>query len=809
MSELFADVAVDLPLDGVFTYRVPCELHNEVELGRRVLVPFRNRMVTGYVVEVLNSTDVRDTREIKDVLDERPLFDKRMLDFFRWLSSYYFAPMGEVLSLTHPSELNVRTHRYLYLTEKGLARINDPSYRDDHLLGLLRSIGEDGISVSALLRGHPRSPVYHRIGRLKREGLVREEVRLRGGRMIKTVTSLSMVEGIDGEYIEKVLRKKPLQLRICRYLLERGESTLAGLRAQFGGGVSGAVRGLEKEGIVRARTKEVRRNPLEDLQPRSMEHEPSEEQRVAVENISRAIRDGGFSAFLLYGVTGSGKTLVYMNAIDEVIRMGRRALYLIPEIALTPWPASYLSWRFGKRVSIFHSGLSDGERYDEWRRIVSGEVDVVVGTRSSLFLPVRDLGLIIVDEEHDPSYKQEEGIRYNARDSALMLAKHLSITVVLGSATPSVETFYRAKKGILTPLFLRRRPKGAVLPEVEIVDMRKEREDVLSGRLRALLSDTLKGKKQSILFINRRGFSGFLICRDCGHTFGCLNCSVTLTFHKGQKRLRCHYCDLSMDVPDRCPECGGTRLLDPGAGTEKVEEEVKKSFPGVRIERMDRDTVRRKDSVKRIISAVEQKRVDVLVGTQMVSKGHHFPDITLVGIVSGDTSLSIPDFRSAERTFQLISQASGRAGRDVHPGRVIIQTLNPDHYCFRNAISHDYEGFFREEINHRRELLYPPFSRMCKLRVEGNREERVVRCIHELRRTADGIAKTRGYDVAILGPAPAVIWKLKGRFRWQMLLKGRTTSAVHALVRELKDDFKRKKTPGITLTIDMDPVTTV
>jgi len=549
------------------------------------------------------------------------------------------------------------------------------------------------------------------------------------------------------------------------------------------------------------------RDPLAGLAPRQARHEPNSEQKAAIDAITVAFKQGGYAPFLLYGVTGSGKTLVYLNALEEAVKAGKKALFLTPEIALTPWPAAYLAGRFPGRVAVAHSGLKPGERLDEWERVLSGSVDIVVGARSALFTPLDNVGMIIVDEEHETSYKQDDGVRYNARDAALMLGKMLGITVVLGSATPSVETFYNAKIGMLTPLYLRRRVEERPMPAVEILDMKTESREIISGQLKGLIGDTIGKGRQSLLLLNRRGFSNFIICRDCGNTFQCRNCSVTMTMHKGVGLLRCHYCDVSMPMPTVCPRCKGMRLVQPGLGTERLEEEVKALWPDVSVGRMDRDTTRVRGSAQAIMDAVEGNRIDCLVGTQMVSKGHHFPGITLVGVISGDTSLNMPDFRAAERTFQLITQAAGRAGRGADPGRVIIQTLNPKHYCFTCASKNDYEGFFDEELKGREDAVYPPFSRLCSLRVEGIKEAAVVAAADELRSVA-GRLLAKGAGLNVLGPAPAPLARLKGRYRHQMLIKaaGRTNlKAMLTLVGGIKDAFYARRYPGLSLIIDMDP----
>ncbi len=795
MKELFADIAVELPLDKTFCYSVPEGLKTRAAAGMRVLVGFGKRTVTGYIVGLsdVKPPGVRDVKPIIDVLDTAPVFDAKRLKFFRWLSEYYFSPIGEALSLISPGSASVSSRRRLFLAPGA-------SFPDKKGLDLeILKAAEKGVFISTIVKRLRGKPVYSTVERLKDEGLIEEETLLSGGKQ-KTVEVFSVEDPADRD---PELKRSPVQAKVYKFLLENDDASMEEIRKGLGN-VADAVRKLREKGLVRSSEKEALRSPLGSIEPKEMAHAPNPEQAAAIDTIVSSIKKGGFSPFLLYGVTGSGKTLVYVRILDEAVKSGKKAIILAPEIALTPWPAAYLKWKFPGRVALWHSGLSEGERYDEWARVLRGDVDIVVGARSALFAPLKDLGLIIVDEEHETSYKQEDGVRYNARDSALMLGQTLGITVVLGSATPSVETFHNSKTGRITPLSLTKRVEDRKLPHIEVLDMKGDKA-VISGRLTEALSDALGSGEQALLFLNRRGFSS-IICRDCGHQFACLNCSVSLTMHRGEGVLKCHYCDLSMEIPAACPECEGYNLVAPGTGTEKVEEEVRRLFPKARIGRMDRDTTRRKGAAKKIIDAVEEREVDILIGTQMVSKGHHFPGISLVGVISGDTSLNIPDFRSSERTFQLITQAAGRGGRGDTEGNVVIQTLNPTHYSFHAALTHDYEGFFREEIDLRKEAGYPPFLRLCNMKLEGLKEAEVVKASEGLKKTALRLLKDR-QDIAVLGPAPALLARVKNRFRFQMLIKGRDTKSLHAFVKALRDRFVEMNKNRVTLTIDMDPAT--
>ena len=794
----FAEIAVALPVEAAFTYGVPEELRLDARLGKRVLVPFGNRTVTGYILGLSSAPppDVAKIKPIIDILDSVPIFDEKRLKFLKWVSSYYFAPLGEVLSLMHPGSANIKSTRVLKAaaTEQS---IENPFARE------IFEAAKKGVTLSSLTRRFKNKPIYSTVESLKKKGLLIEEEGLKGGGSVKTARFVTAVPVSPAP----VFKNSKMQEKVYNYLLANGETTLSCLSEELGE-ARDAVSRLAEKGLAIVDERQVMRDPISDITARDSDHTPNEEQATAIAEIKTALSNGGFSPFLLYGVTGSGKTLVYLRILEEVVRLGKKAIILAPEIALTPWPAAYLKTLFPGRVALSHSGLSDGERMDEWNRVLKGEVDIVVGARSALFSPVKELGLIIVDEEHETSYKQEDGVRYNARDAALVLGKELGITVVLGSATPSVETFQNAKTGKLRSLNILNRVDNRSLPEVEVLDMKGHKE-VISQRLMDLIQETLDSKKQAVLFLNRRGFSSCLICRDCGHTFTCLNCSVTLTLHKGKRSLICHYCDFTMPAPDECPSCKGIDLITPGSGTERVEEEVRRLFPEARVGRLDRDTASAKGAAKRTIDNMEDGSIDILIGTQMVSKGHHFPNVTLVGVISGDTSLNIPDFRSSERTFQLITQAAGRSGRGVDAGKVVIQTLNPGHYCLGAALAHDYDSFFAQEIEAREELSYPPFTRLCVARVDGTNEAQVIDSINSLKSACDRLQTSRKIDIQTLGPAPALVSKVRGRHRWQILLKAKDLKELHSLATGLKAMFERQKDTGVTLTLDMDPLTTV
>jgi primosomal protein N' (replication factor Y) len=579
---------------------------------------------------------------------------------------------------------------------------------------------------------------------------------------------------------------------------------MAELKGRFGD-CSPQVKRLQELGLARVWQREVYRSPFDgERVERDLPPPLSPDQDAALAAIGTAAAAGSYAPFLLFGVTGSGKTEVYLQAIARVLDAGRSALVLVPEIALTPQLVLRFRRRFGDAMAVLHSGLSDGERFDEWRRIRRREVRIVIGARSAIFAPLDDIGIIVVDEEHDGSYKQSDGLRYNGRDLALLRGKLNDAVVLLGSATPLVTTWHAVQEGRLGCLRLPSRVGGGELPPVTVVDSRPERGALLTAGVRQALEETLERGEQSLLFLNRRGFATFLVCRDCGATLTCPNCAVTLTHHQGKNRHLCHYCDYAVPAPSLCPACGGGEIGLYGAGTERVEHLLTEAFPAARIGRMDRDTVRGKGGHARVLRQLESGEIDILVGTQMITKGHDVAGVSFVGVVSTDAFLNLPDYLSAERTFQLLTQVAGRAGRGELSGRVMVQTLAPDHYAVQAAKDHDFEGFYREEIRHREEAFYPPFARLACVQVSA-----VVAGLAErsAAATADflrGEIRRLGLRIILLGPAPAPLARLRGRSRWQILLKAAERKELHHLVALLRRDFVPPS--GCRCQVDVDPV---
>jgi len=605
-----------------------------------------------------------------------------------------------------------------------------------------------------------------------------------------------------GQAPPKPLRGKSTE--ILAFLSESGEASSTELKARFGD-CSPNLKRLAELGLVCLEQREVYRNPFSDEQvARDQPKELNRHQRAALQAVLAAADQGGFTPFLLHGVTGSGKTEVYLQAIAHCRHQGKSALVLVPEIALTPQLVRRFRARFGDGIAVLHSALSDGERYDEWRRIRRGEAPIVIGARSAIFAPLERIGIIVVDEEHEASFKQSDGLRYNARDLALVRGRDEGAVVLLGSATPLVTTIQSSREGKLTLLELPERVAGRPLPELLPVTTRLTAETPLSPELLTELARNLERGEQSLLFLNRRGFATLLSCPSCGEALACPNCSVSLTYHRGRGESRCHYCDYRVPAPGTCPSCGELELKELGVGTERVEAELRVHFPEARISRMDSDTIGGKDGHNRILSRVSCGEVDILVGTQMIAKGHDFPGVTLVGVLQAEGSLYLPDFRAAERTFQVLSQVIGRAGRGELPGRVVLQAANLDQYAVARALEHNFDGFCTEELEFRQELGYPPFGHLAALLFSGTAEGATRDAAAQAARLLTQLKARLSLRVEILGPAQAPLYRLRGRFRHQILLKAARRTDLRRLLTAYRRE--RNATANVREALDIDPV---
>ena len=799
----YCDVSLPVPLDQPFTYLLPETLRHRVKPGCRILVPFGPRKLTGVVLACHDQKPEMPAREALRLIDAEPVLDAELLALGKWIAGYYCAPTGEVLRSMLPLAAEIRRGKVYSLTDSG---------RDAARQLLLDASPEDPVAqVLRMLEHRPLSAAY--LGRklpladkairsLEKRGFISAEQVQTERDPLRAPAERLRVELAAGRNPDTKMTKAEREL--AAFLeLHPGTHNLKELEGTVKS-ASLAARALARKGVV-----ELTPEPtgIAGLAPSGGPHSLNAAQSAALGAICAAVQAREFRTFLLHGVTGSGKTEVYLKAIDAVLAAGRGALLLVPEIALTPAMAGQFFARFGDRVAILHSAFTDAERSEQWRRIRSGAAGVVVGTRSGVFAPVRNLGLIVVDEEHDGSYKQEETPRYNGRDVAIVRAQGANACVVLGSATPSLESRYNAERGKYTLLELRNRIEERPMPQVELIDMRQEfletrKQATFSRRLVEAIAHRLDNGEQTIVLLNRRGFSSFVACRACGERVQCANCSVTLTFHRRDRRLLCHYCSYAEKVPSLCPACQSDHIYFLGVGSEKVEDELHREFPTARIARLDRDTVSGKREYETILHGFREGGYDILVGTQMIAKGHDIPNVTLVGVVSADVGLGMPDFRAAERTFQLLTQVAGRAGRGSIPGIVLVQTINPDHYAVRLSALQDYQGFYEKELTFRKCMHYPPFTAMANILVRSDKQEAALRMSTELGTRIMPPPE----NIKAIGPAEAPVLRLKTEFRYQILIKATSRKALNELLRSVQHFARERKWPATALVIDVDPL---
>jgi primosomal protein N' (replication factor Y) len=802
-SFLYCDVSLPVPLDQPFTYSLPETLRHRVKPGSRILVPFGPRKLTGVILRCHDDRPEVPTRDALRLLDSTPVLSAELLALGRWISGYYCAPLGDVLRGMLPLASEIRRGKVWTLTDAGRDAARQlllDSSPDDPVAQVLRMLEKRPLSAAYLAKALPMGDKVIRALERKRF-IVAEDVQTERDPLRAPADRLRVELARKQPATEPKLSKPERELRAFLEL-HPGSHNLGQLEAMVKN-ASPAARSLARKGMVKLEPEPMAVNSG----PVRVRHALNPAQQAAFDQITAAITAKRFQTFLLHGVTGSGKTEVYLSAIETALAAGRGALLLVPEIALTPQMAGQFFSRFGDRVAILHSAFTDVERTEQWRRIQSGAARVVAGTRSGVFAPVQNLGLIVVDEEHDGSYKQEETPRYNGRDVAIVRAQGAGACVVLGSATPSLESRYNAEKGKYTLLGLPCRIEARPMPQVELIDMRQEfletrKQETFSRKLIDALTGRVESGEQTIVLLNRRGFSSFVACRSCGERVQCINCSLTLTYHKRDRRLLCHYCGYAEKVPSCCPKCQSEKIYFLGLGSERVEEELHRAFPAARIARLDRDTVTGKRQYEHILQQFREGNYDILVGTQMIAKGHDIPNVTLVGVVSADVGLGMPDFRAAERTFQLLTQVAGRAGRGTLPGIVLVQTINPDHYAVRLAAAQDYHAFYEKELNFRRMMMYPPFSAMANVLVRSEKKEMAMRMSGEL-----GLLLTPPPEkLRILGPAEAPVPRLKNEYRYQFLVKAASRIVLNEMLQRIRKYALDHKWGATALVIDVDPL---
>jgi len=810
----YAEVAVNSPVarrQGYYCYSIPTDLN--IYIGQLVLVPFGPRILQGVVVKLSDYPSVEATKEIDSVISSDPLLSPIQVELAFWISKYYLSPLFDALALMLPPGFEQKPAVFFQVSPHSVdLSLLDSEQRD--IVELCRSRGK--VSLSELRRQYGKIKAEKVVEQLvRRRYLVRTE-QLKGVRVKpKLVPYLKLnIKADEKEELINELRKSRAntQIAVIEWLsLQQGPVSLAELRKSVSFS-SAAMASLKKRGIISVEKVEVRRDPMADLHiaPTSPPVFTAAQQN-AWEAISRHLGGDDYgkgpSVFLLKGVTGSGKTEVYIKALAEVISYGKHGICLVPEIALTPQTIERFASRFPGRVAVFHSGLSPGERFDEWRRVASGDCDVVIGPRSALFTPQSDLGLIIIDEEHEWTYKQaDKSPRYHARDVAIKLAELSDAAVILGSATPDVETFYRSQRGEyhLVELADRITPRGiSPLPEVQVVDLRQElkagNRSLISRSLYNEMSLALNKHEQIILFLNRRGTFTFIQCRDCDYVPTCRHCLAALNYHESAGKLICHHCHYSCRVPVTCPQCSGQRFKFLGIGTQRVEQETRRLFPRARILRWDSDAITGPKSHQSILSKFASNQADILIGTQMIAKGLDLPMVTVAGVINADIGLTLPDFRAGERTFQLACQIAGRAGRGLVAGKVIVQTYNPDHYAIRAVSRHDYTDFYDHEIAYRRQFGYPPFSQLARLIVSHTNANACQREAEKMERLLTAERDRQGFpDLRIIGPVPAFVQRVRGRYQWQIILRGR----------ELSDFLAGISLPSGWI-VDIDPVSVI
>jgi primosomal protein N' (replication factor Y) len=803
----FCDVALPVPLDMAFTYRIADQ---SPVVGGRVLVPFRTERLSGVVTVLHDRAPSMPAKTILQVLDKEPVLDETLLLLGQWISQYYLAPIGEVFRTMLPLAAEIKKARVYRITEAGHEALHASATAgssrrsrqdiDTQMLeyAILDYLAMSDDALESALRSATGATRQVLDLLLRKKWITRQDATsARDARRTIQVAVLKTAEGRLNQNQQKIIDF--LQRREGRSLVEQ----IRGLAVP-----RSTLHALVKRGLIELIEEPAEFNvtTLKKRGPSHLDFIFNAPQKAALAAIQGSVEEKKFSVSLLHGVTGSGKTAVYLAAMQAVLESGRCAILLVPEIGLTPAAAANLHQVFGDEVAILHSALSADERAEQWHRIRRGEARIVVGTRSAVFAPVTNLALIVVDEEHDSSYKQEETPRYHGRDVAVMRGKLSGAAVVLASATPAVESYHNAQQGKYRLIELKERVERRPLPAVELVDMRFEfqqtgSDQIFSRQLTQEVTERLERGEQAMILLNRRGYSSVVLCRSCGETLQCKNCSIAMTFHKAAQRMECHYCGYRQAVPKRCTACNSEHIYFLGAGSEKVEERLHAAFPQARIGRLDRDTVRTRHDFEHVLNHFHAGEINLLVGTQMIAKGHDVHGVTLVGVVGADYALGFPDFRAAERTFQLLTQVAGRAGRGETPGKVILQTYYPDHYAIQFAQRHDYAGFYEKEVRFRKWMHYPPFSALANVLVRSDRLEQALRWTGQLGKWFES---TRHEGVRVLGPSVAPIMRLKRDFRYHFILKAGSREKLNSALRRMLAFADAEKIPRTNLIADVD-----
>lgn len=798
---MIAKVIVDIPsksVDFTFDYIIPIRLQSMIQIGMRVIVPFGPRTIQGYVMKITDqpdsNIDIKKLKEIKEIQDIKPELTEELIQFTEWYNNYFVTKRISMLEVMLPSAIKAKYTKVF--------SIEDTNALPETLAGKFDSSGHYTFKAAQ------QNDDLTQIAPLLKQGIVSEVTLLSQNVNKKKQRAICVVEGFNYDSVLNSLEKSKKQYELYAFLLDEQHRIVLLKEIEAMGYSKSSVDTLIRKGFVEKYDAVVERDPFETrvFEQDVKQHLTSDQQR-AFEAISEKIHAHEQCTYLLHGVTGSGKTEVYLQTIEEVLNLNRQAMMLVPEIALTPQMVLRFKRRFGDEVAVLHSGLSKGERYDEWQKIRDGKARVSVGARSSVFAPFKNLGMIIIDEEHESSYKQEDYPRYHARDIAQWRSEYHQCPLILGSATPSLESFARAEKGVYELLSLPNRVNQQALPEVEIVDMREElnsgNRSMFSNQLRDAIQQRLDNQEQIVLFLNRRGYASFMLCRDCGHVPQCPNCDISLTYHKSTDQLKCHYCGHQEVPPNQCPNCESEHIRQMGTGTQRVEELLQEAFQEARIIRMDVDTTSRKGAHEKLLNDFGSGKGDILLGTQMIAKGLDFPNITLVGVLNADTMLNLPDFRASERTYQLLTQVAGRAGRHEKEGQVLIQTYNPDHYAIKDVQENDYTAFFQKEMNYRKIGKYPPYFFLINFTIAHKEMKKVMEASKHIHKI---LLQHLTDKALVLGPSPAALSRINNEYRFQILVKYKREPALHEALKYLDDyyhdQYLKEK---LSLKIDIAP----
>ncbi|MCY7811795.1 primosomal protein N' [Bacillus spizizenii] len=799
----FAEVIVDVStknIDRPFDYKIPDHLKGMIKTGMRVIVPFGPRKIQGFVTAVKEASDLsgKSVKEVEDLLDLTPVLTEELMNLSSWLSDKTLSFKITALQAMLPAALKAKYEKELKI-----------AYGADLPPQVERLFSETKTLLYSDIPDHDTLKLIQKHVQKGSIDVTYKVAQKANKKMVRHIQANASKEELSKQ-AEGLSRQAAKQQAILHFFIvePEGVKVPAADLCKKTDASSATIKTLIQKGLLKESYEEVYRDPYQDKMFKKTEPLPlTDEQSAAFQPIRQTLDNDEHKVFLLHGVTGSGKTEIYLQSIEKVLAKGKEAIVLVPEISLTPQMVNRFKGRFGSQVAVMHSGLSTGEKYDEWRKIHRKEVRLVVGARSAIFAPFENLGMIIIDEEHESSYKQEEMPRYHAKEVAIKRAEHHSCPVVLGSATPTLESYARAQKGVYELLSLKHRVNHQVMPEVSLVDMREElrsgNRSMFSVELMVKLEKTISKGEQAVLFLNKRGYSSFVMCRDCGYVPQCPHCDISMTYHRYGQRLKCHYCGHEEPVPHTCPECASEHIRFFGTGTQRVEEELTKVLPNARVIRMDVDTTSRKGAHEKLLSAFGEGKADILLGTQMIAKGLDFPNVTLVGVLSADTTLHIPDFRSAEKTFQLLTQVSGRAGRHEKPGQVIIQTYTPSHYSIQLTKTHDYETFYQHEMAHRREQSYPPYYYLALVTVS---HEEVAKAAVTAEKIAHFLKANCGADTKILGPSASPIARIKDRYRYQCVIKYKQETQLSALLKKILEHYKREiEQKHVMISIDMNP----